>query len=210
MQAKLLRVLQDGQLRRVGDHKTRQVDVRVIVASQRPLADLVAAGSFREDLRYRLDVLTIAVPPLRARDGDLPLLVAHLLGKLAGDNPAPKLTRAAERALAAHRWPGNIRELENALARAVALAGDVIDVHDLPESIVAAAERSPTPRTTPDADLRLKPAIEATERAYLAAALERARNNQTVAARLLGLSRFGLQKKLKRLAEDAAAADDDD
>jgi transcriptional regulator with GAF, ATPase, and Fis domain len=209
MQAKLLRVLQDGQLRRVGDHKTRQVDVRVIVASQRPLAELVTAGSFREDLRYRLDVLSITVPPLRARDGDLPLLIGHLLGKLAGDKPPPRLTRAAERAFAAHRWPGNIRELENALARAVALAGDVIDVHDLPEAVVAAADRTPAPRTTPDGDLRLKPAIEATERAYLAAALERARNNQTIAARLLGLSRFGLQKKLKRLAEEAADDGDD-
>jgi transcriptional regulator with PAS, ATPase and Fis domain len=210
MQAKLLRVLQDGVLRRVGDHKTRQVDVRVIAATQRPLAELVASGTFREDLRYRLDVLAIPVPPLRARDGDLGLLVTHLLAKLTGDRPAPRLTRAAERALAAHRWPGNIRELENALARAVALAGDVIDVQDLPDSVIAAAERPAAPRTTPDGDLRLKPAIEATERAYLAAALEKSAGNQTVAARLLGLSRFGLQKKLKRLSEGGGEAEEDE
>src|SRR5262249_45804516 len=153
--------------------------VRVIAATQRSLAELVTAGKFREDLRYRLDVLTIAVPPLRARDSDLGILVEHLLAKLAGDRPPPRLTRAADRALAAHRWPGNVRELENALARAVALAGDVIDVHDLPDSVIAAAERPPAPRGIPDGDLRLKPAIEATERAYLAAALERAHNNQT-------------------------------
>jgi serine/threonine-protein kinase PknK len=207
MQAKLLRVLQDGVLRRVGDHKTRQVDVRVVVAAQRPLAELVGDGRFREDLRYRLDVLSIAVPPLRTRDSDLPLLVAHLLAKLVPDRAPPRLTRGAERALAAHRWPGNVRELENALARAVALAGDVIDVHDLPESVVASANKSPSPLVAPDADLRLKPAVLATERAYLAAALERANNNQTVAARLLGLSRFGLQKKIKRLETEA---DDDE
>jgi len=200
MQAKLLRVLQDGVIRRVGEAKTRQVDVRVIAAAQRPLAELSAAGAFREDLRFRLEVISIVVPPLRERDGDIPLLVERLLERLSPGKPPPRLTRAALRALAQHRWPGNVRELENALARGVAMGGDVLDLEDLPESIAAAAARPEPAKPALGEDLRLKPALVATEQAYIAAAMTRAKQNQTVAARLLGLSRFGLQKKLRRLA----------
>ena len=196
MQAKLLRVLQDGVLRRVGDDRTRKVDVRVVAATQRPLDELVAAGAFRDDLRFRLEVISVRVPPLRDRKADLPLLVEHLLGRLAPGRP-PALTRAAWRALHAHGWPGNVRELENALARAVALGGEVLDEADLPEA-VRTRPATPAAAPAPGDDLRLRPALEALERTYLAAALERARGNQTVAARLLGLSRFGLQKKLRR------------
>jgi len=210
MQAKLLRVLQDGVIRRVGDTKTRQVDVRVIAATQQPLAQLAAAGRFREDLRFRLDVIAVPVPALRDRDGDVPLLVEHLLGRLCAGKPVPRLTRAALRALGQHRWPGNIRELENALARGVAMGGDVIDLGDLPEVIAQAAARPEPARPAVGDDLRLKPAVAATEQAYLTAAMARAKGNQTVAARLLGLSRFGLQKKLRRLAGDDRDADDDE
>jgi transcriptional regulator with GAF, ATPase, and Fis domain len=206
MQAKLLRVLQDGMVRRVGDSKTRKVDVRVVAASQRPLAELTADGRFREDLRFRLEVIVVPVPPLRERDGDIPLLVDHLLAQLA-PRP-PRLTRAALRALTQHRWPGNIRELENALARGVAMGGDVIDVGDLPDAIGAASARPEPTRPAAGDDLRLKPALAATEQAYIAAAMERAKGNQTVAARLLGLSRFGLQKKLRRLSGEDS--DDDE
>jgi serine/threonine-protein kinase PknK len=208
MQSKLLRVLADGGIRRVGETKTRRVDVRIIVASQAPLGELAATGRFRDDLRYRLEVIAIAVPTLRERDGDLPLLVDALLIRLCGDHKPPKLTRAAMRALAQHRWPGNIRELENALARGVALGGDTIDVGDLPEGIAGGVGR-PEPAKPGVDDLRLKPAIAATEQAYIAAAMTRAKNNQTVAARLLGLSRFGLQKKLRRLAGDDGADDEE-
>ncbi|MBV8759545.1 MAG: sigma 54-interacting transcriptional regulator, partial [Deltaproteobacteria bacterium] len=208
MQAKLLRVLQDGMVRRVGDSKTRKVDVRVIAASQRSLAELAAAGTFREDLRFRLEVILIPIPPLRDREGDIPLLVESLLARLSPTKP-PRLTRAALRALAHHRWPGNIRELENALARGVAMGGDVIDVGDLPEAIAAASARPEPAKPAPTEDLRLKPALTATEQAYITAAMERAKGNQTVAARLLGLSRFGLQKKLRRLAGEDAGEDDD-
>ncbi len=205
MQAKLLRVLQDGVVRRVGDEKTHQVDVRVVAATQRPLTELSAAGRFRDDLRFRLEVITVAVPPLRARGVDLPVLVEHLLARLRPGKPT-SLTRAAWRALGAHAWPGNVRELENALARAVALGGEVIDADDLPEAVAA----RPTAAAAPIAgdDLRLRPALETIERAYIAAALARAGGNQTVAARLLGLSRFGLQKKLRRQAEEASGADE--
>ncbi|MBX3157976.1 MAG: sigma 54-interacting transcriptional regulator [Deltaproteobacteria bacterium] len=202
MQAKLLRVLQDGVLRRVGDAKTRRVDVRVIAASQHPLVELVAANRFREDLRFRLEVITVPVPALRDRDGDIPLLVERLLTHLCPDRPSPRITRAASRALGQHRWPGNVRELQNALARGLAMGGDVIDLPDLPESIASTTGRpEPAKPTHPD-DLRLRPALAATEHAYIAAAMTRAKNNQTVAARLLGLSRFGLQKKLRRLSDE--------
>ncbi|MDX2093443.1 MAG: sigma 54-interacting transcriptional regulator [Kofleriaceae bacterium] len=200
MQAKLLRVLQDGMIRRVGDTQIRKVDVRIVAASQLSLADLAAAGRFREDLRFRLEVITIPMPPLREREGDVPLLVEHLLAALCPGRPAPRLTRAALRALSHHRWPGNVRELENALARGVAMGGDVIDVGDLPEAIGAVAARPEPAKPALGEDLRLKPALAATEQAYITAAMTRAKNNQTVAARLLGLSRFGLQKKLRRLA----------
>jgi transcriptional regulator with PAS, ATPase and Fis domain len=208
MQAKLLRVLQDGMIRRVGDTNTRQVDVRVIAATQHPLGELVAAGRFREDLRFRLEVIAIAVPPLRDRDGDLPLLIDQLLARLAPGRPAPRLTRAALRALGQHRWPGNVRELENALARGGALGGDVIDVADLPEAIASAAGRPEPVKPAAGDDLRLKPALAATEQAYITAAMARTKGNQTVAARLLGLSRFGLQKKLRRLAGEDPGDDD--
>jgi transcriptional regulator with GAF, ATPase, and Fis domain len=211
MQAKLLRVLQDGGFRRVGDDKLRTARVRVVAAAQRSLGDLVAAGRFRDDLRYRLEVITIAMPPLRARAEDLPLLIEHVLARIAPGRDA-KLTRAAHAALAGHDWPGNVRELENALARAVALGGQVIDLPDLPDAIARPrrATGAATP-ATPDGDLRLRPALAITERAYITAAMDRSGGNQTAAARLLGLSRFGLQKKLRRLAgEPDADADADE
>ena len=209
MQAKLLRVLQDGMIRRVGDTATRKVDVRVIAATQHPLAELATAGRFREDLRFRLEVITVPVPALRDREGDIPLLVEHMLAPLTPGKPPPKITRAAMRALAQHRWPGNIRELENALARGVAMGGDVIDIGDLPEAIAQAASRPEPAKPAVGDDLRLKPALGATEQAYITAAMARAKGNQTVAARLLGLSRFGLQKKLRRLAGNDDGSDDD-
>ncbi|MFN0248085.1 MAG: sigma 54-interacting transcriptional regulator [Kofleriaceae bacterium] len=208
MQAKLLRVLQDGVIRRVGDSATHRVDVRVVTASQRSLADLAAAGRFREDLRFRLEVIHVPVPALRDRDGDVPLLVESLFARLANGR-APRLTRAALRALGQHRWPGNVRELENALARGVAMGGEVIDIGDLPEAIAHAAARPEPAKPTVGEDLRLKPALASTEQAYISAAMARAKGNQTVAARLLGLSRFGLQKKLRRLSGEDAGDDED-
>ena len=138
----------------------------------------------------------------------MPLLVDALLAHLCANKKPPRLTRGAQRALAQHRWPGNVRELENALARGVAMGGDVIDVADLPEAIASAAARPEPAKPQLGEDLRLKPAIHATEHAYISAAMTRANGNQTVASRLLGLSRFGLQKKLRRLAGDDTSDDE--
>ncbi len=143
MQSKLLRVLQEGEIRRVGDSRTRPVDVRIVAATNRPLEQLVASGELREDLFYRLSVIRVDVPPLRERLEDLPALAEHILVRVAGDGETPRLTRAALARLAAHDWPGNVRELENEMARAAALAGEVIDVADLSPRIASATPSAP-------------------------------------------------------------------
>jgi transcriptional regulator with GAF, ATPase, and Fis domain len=196
MQTRLLRVLQEGEIRRVGGERPRKVDVRIVAAANRDLRRLVEEGKFREDLFYRLHVIRVEVPPLRERSEDVPALVAHFLKKLAPAGTAPKrVDRGAMARLVAHPWPGNVRELENELARAAALGGDVIGVADLSPAVAAADPARPP--ANPD-DLSLKPRVERMERGLLREALSRANGNQTVAAKLLGLSRFGLQKKLKR------------
>lgn len=126
IQAKLLRVLQDGEIRRVGDTEIHHVDVRIISATNRNLEKQVEAGQFREDLFYRLNVITILMPPLRDRKGDIQLLVQYFLDAFANRNrtPTKKITQAAMKALENYNWPGNVRELENTLERAVVLSGD--------------------------------------------------------------------------------------
>jgi transcriptional regulator with GAF, ATPase, and Fis domain/tRNA A-37 threonylcarbamoyl transferase component Bud32 len=199
MQGKLLRVLQEGELRRVGAERTRKIDVRVVAATNRDLARLVEEGKFRQDLYFRLNVARISLPPLRERREDIPLIVDHVLTKCAAAAGAakPKVIEAAAIArLAAYRWPGNVRELENEITRAYALSGERIGVADLAPA-VASAEGIEPPADDADS-LRLKPRVERLERSLLREALSRSGNNQTKAAQLLGLSRFGLQKKLKR------------
>ncbi len=195
MQAKLLRVLQDGLIRRVGDDQVRRVDVRVVTASNRRLADLVAAGTFREDLYYRLNVLSVEVPALRDRLEDIPAIAHHVLARLAAGGEPPRITRAALARLAAYRWPGNVRELENELARAWALADRAIDVGDLSPHIAAATLAE---AVSDDSDLELKRRVESLERTLVERALTQTQGNQSAAAKLLGLSRYGLQKKLRR------------
>lgn len=195
MQTKLLRVLQEGEVRRVGENKTRKVDVRVVAASNKDLQALVEAGGFRRDLFYRINVVRLEIPPLRDRREDVLALVAHFLERYGA--PKLELSAAARRQLLRYPWPGNVRELENEVQRWVALVEDKVRPGDLAAAISGAGGLVDDPD-----DLRIKPRIEAMERALITRALERSSGNQTHAAELLGLSRYGLQKKLKRLQEE--------
>jgi serine/threonine-protein kinase PknK len=192
MQAKLLRVLQDGEVRPVGSERSRKVDVRVIAATHRDLAAMVARGAFREDLLYRLDVITLRVPPLRERAQDIPLLVDHFVKKHAAGAPV-KVTRAAMGKLASFAWPGNVRQLENEVRRAIVMADGVIDVGELSPDVA----RGGPPGKAGGTDLRSR--VDALEAELVVDALAKTRGNQTKAAQALGLSRFGLQKMMKRL-----------
>ncbi|RYZ01957.1 MAG: GAF domain-containing protein [Myxococcales bacterium] len=193
MQTKLLRALQDGEVRPVGAEATRHVNVRVIGATHRDLPALVAAGKFREDLLYRLNVISVRVPPLRERFGDVALLVQHFAKVHAGGRKTT-FERAALDALAAFPWPGNVRQLENEVRRALVLADDVVRLEHLSPDVILAARPS---RPAEEFDLRGR--VDALEADLVRAALRRTDGNQTRAAELLGLSRFGLQKMMKRL-----------
>ena len=194
MQSKLLRVLQDGEVRAVGGERARKVDVRVIGATHRDLDAMVAAGKFREDLLYRLNVITLRVPPLRERPEDIPLLVDRFVEKHAPAGARPKVTRAALGKLAAFPWPGNVRQLENEVRRALVLSDGVIDVAQLSADVVRGG-----PGAARGAGLDVRSRVDALEVELVTEALQKTRGNQTKAAQLLGLSRFGLQKMMKRL-----------
>jgi transcriptional regulator with GAF, ATPase, and Fis domain len=191
MQAKLLRVLQDGEVRPVGGERARRVDVRVVAATHRDLEAMVKAGQFREDLFYRLNVVAIRVPPLRERRDDVPLLVAHLLEK---HGRPLKVSRAAMERLCDFPWPGNVRQLENELRRAAVLADDRIDVEHLSPDVARGG-----PKAARGAGLDLRSRVDALEGELVREALGKTKGNQTKAAALLGLSRFGLQKMMQRL-----------
>jgi transcriptional regulator with GAF, ATPase, and Fis domain len=205
MQTKLLRVLQEGEVRRVGDTGLRKIDVRVIAASNRDLEAMVAAGQFRKDLLYRIRVVKIELPPLRSRPDDIGPLIEHFLGR---HDRQRRLTvsGAAMRALARYAWPGNIRELENEVQRWVALVEARVEPADLSPAIAQVGGEA---GSDPD-DLRLRPRMDRLERELLEKAMTVAQGNQTRAAGLLGLSRFGLQKKLRRLAGGPSGADEDE
>jgi serine/threonine-protein kinase PknK len=194
MQTKLLRVLQNGEVHPIGAEAPRFVDVRVIGATHRDLEALVAAGKFREDLYYRLNVVSVRVPPLRERPGDVPLLVRHFMG-IYSQKRKVTVSKAALDALSAYRWPGNIRQLENEVRRALVLADDVITPDILSPEVLS--------REGVDAaqgfGLNLRGRVDALESELVQTALKRTDGNQTRAAELLGLSRFGLQKMIKRL-----------
>lgn len=190
LQAKLLRVLQEGELRPLGSERTRHVDVRVIAATRRDLAACVRDGTFREDLFYRLAVVTVELPPLSTRREDIPLLVRHFLQKHQGKHGITAISGAALRAFGERDYPGNVRQLENEVRRALALCeAGRIEVHDLPQD---SAERSGAD------ELALHAQLAALSDKLVAEALRRAAGNVTHAAALLGISRFGLQKMLKR------------
>jgi DNA-binding NtrC family response regulator len=201
MQAKLLRVLQEGEFRRVGEAHARHVDVRLIAATNRPLENEVSAGRFRPDLFYRLHVVTIALPPLRERGEDVALLARHFATRFAREEERPpvELSAAAIDAFRRYAWPGNVRELENEIRRLTALhPGERVGVAELSERVRSAfLTRSPGFRPgRPD----LRGAVEALERELIAERLVRFAGNKSRAARDLGLSRQGLAKKMRRYA----------
>jgi DNA-binding NtrC family response regulator len=181
------------------------VDVRVVAATHRPLERLAAEGAFRTDLLYRLQVVAIELPPLRERRADIPALAAHFVAGFAERHRSPvrALADDARRALLAHDWPGNVRELRNALERAVVLSeNDTIDAADLPAQVTgSAAPLRPAEAALADlhfADARAR-ALDAFDRSFLAAALDRHGGNVSRTARALGLHRQSLQKLLRRL-----------
>jgi transcriptional regulator with GAF, ATPase, and Fis domain len=192
MQTKLLRVLQNGEVRAVGGERSRTVDVRIIGATHRDLEAMVSAGTFREDLFYRLNVVGIRVPPLRERREDIPLLVSRFVEKYAATKV--KVTRAAMERLTVFPWPGNVRQLENEVRRALVLADDRIDVADLSEEVARGG-----PAAAREAGLGLKARVDALETQLVRDALQKTSGNQTRAAEVLGVSRFGLQKMMRRL-----------
>ena len=193
MQTKLLRVLQNGEVRPVGGEKVHKVDVRILGATHRDLEAMVAAGTFREDLYYRLNVVSIRVPALRERPSDIPLLVTHLVEKHA-EGRKVKVTRAAMDRLTTFPWPGNVRQLENEIRRAFVLADDRIDLAELSDEVARGG-----PNASRNAGLGLKARVDALEVQLVRDALERTKGNQTRAAEILGISRFGLQKMIRRL-----------
>ena len=203
-QAKLLRALEDRAVRRLGENRTRPVDVRLIAATNRPLERMVQDGSFREDLLYRLRVIQIDIPPLRERREDIVPLAIHFIHELAARHgrKVEDLAPDARRALLAYDWPGNVRELRNAIERAVVLAdGPALTAADLPASVTGAAAPL-RPAEAALAGLSYREALARArrdfDRAFLSAALERHGGNITRAAEELGLHRQSLQKLLRR------------
>jgi two-component system response regulator HydG len=193
LQVKLLRALQDGEIRRVGDTKPFAVDVRVICATHRDLTDLVEGGRFRQDLLYRLKVLTLQVPPLRQRGPDIMPLARQFLR--AERTVARDFSEEAEHCLLSYPWPGNVRELENAVKHGAALAtGPEIEAGHLPEEI-----RQPRPRSRPGpgSSPRLRSLAEV-EREHILAVLAACDGAVGPAARILGIGRTTLWRKLKR------------
>jgi two-component system response regulator HydG len=202
IQAKLLRVLQEGEVRPVGEDHPVKVDVRIIAATHRDLMQMSVEGKFREDLYYRLKVVHLRIPPLRERPEDIPILARHFLAEFSrrfGVGPY-KLTPSLLERLNGYRWPGNVRELENALESLVALSQGELDLSLLPSS-------APEPKSEPDAPAAasgesaqadLKTRIDAYERGLIVAALEAARGNRSLTARNLGINRATLHGKLRK------------
>jgi DNA-binding NtrC family response regulator len=205
LQTKLLRALQEREFERVGDNQTIKVDVRVIAATNSDLAEMVRHGTFREDLYYRLNVIKVQLPPLRERREDIPVLARHFLGRYANSADA-RLSQRAMRALMAYSWPGNVRQLENAIERAVALSAgrSEIEASDLPPELHA-APMGPTEVPfveLPDSGLDMPRYLDSIERDLIKRALARTTGNRNKAAELLRIKRTTLVEKLKRLGAD--------
>jgi DNA-binding NtrC family response regulator len=209
LQTKLLRVLQEREMQRLGSSETLRLDIRVIAATHIDLATRIREGAFREDLYYRLNVIPMEVPPLRARKSDIPLLAQHFMRKICAieEIPLRTLTEPVIALLMNYSWPGNIRELENALERAVALSGDRLlltecDFH-LPCEL-AESEAEPDCEV-PDCGFDYERAVSRFEWSLLSKALRKAGGNKKAAADLLGLKRTTLSAKVKTLSTTAGS-----
>jgi DNA-binding NtrC family response regulator len=211
LQAKLLRVLQEREFERVGDSHTVKIDVRIIAATHSDLSKMVADGSFREDLYYRLNVIPVQLPPLRERREDIPLLVQHFLQKLGSDYVPPRtvtMSQEAMRRLMAYSWPGNVRQLENVVERALTFSQGraQIEIADLGPEVEALPNTGDgTDEWFPDEGIDLERYMEGIELTLIKRSLERTQGNKVRAARLLNLKRTTLIEKLKRLERQPEA-----
>ena len=197
MQAKLLRVLQEKEVRPVGSNERISVDVRVMAATNRDLEAAYRNGTFRKDLYFRLNVVTVHIPPLRDRRSDIPMLVHHFLNRYAPTSHL-QVTPAAMKSLLQYDWPGNVRELENCIARAVTLGDQkIMDVQDLPPAIRADQPSSSMPFTQDAASLSTT-ALAEMEKMTILRVFEQAHGDKALAGKMLGISRATLYRKLKR------------
>ncbi|OGG45084.1 MAG: Fis family transcriptional regulator [Candidatus Handelsmanbacteria bacterium RIFCSPLOWO2_12_FULL_64_10] len=200
VQVNLLRVLQEKEFDRVGGEKTLTAEVRVVAATNRPLKEMVAQGTFREDLFYRLEVIPIRLPPLRDRKEDIPLLVEHFLHKKCSEmsRPDKRITPEAMAALTGYGWPGNVRELENVIERTIVLSdGEEIGPGDLP--LAAEAEREGVERPAlPEGEIPLNRMLDDLERQLIERAMERAGGVKARAAQMLGIKTSALYYKLEK------------
>ena len=211
LQVKLLRVIQDKTIRRVGGTTDRTIDVRLVSATNRRLEEEVAEGRFREDLYYRLNVIQIALPSLRDRSDDIPLLVRHFIEKFSADvgKPIEGISDPALDKLLAYAYPGNVRELENIIERAVALArGPVIEVDALPPTVTEERTRRDGPRIPPEG-VKLEALVDEYERSLLGEALREAGGVKKQAARLLGISFRSFRYRLEKLGLDETDRSED-
>jgi two-component system nitrogen regulation response regulator NtrX len=202
VQTKVLRVLQDGTFERTGGSDTISVDVRVIAATNKDLEKMVQAGEFRQDLYFRLNVFPVTVPPLRRRADDIPLLINHFLTRFCLKNNRRPVSVDLEvvEILKAYRWPGNVRELQNVVERLLILSeGDKIGIRNLPQHLLAAPETIPDSAT---GTLSLKEVREKAERQFIEACLKKCSGNVSEAARMMGIERTNLHKKIKALKID--------
>jgi len=206
LQAKLLRVLQEREFERVGSTQTIKVDVRIVATTNRDLQKEVEAGNFREDLYYRLNVIEMALPPLRERKDDIPALVSNFVAKFNDDNGKniEGLEEEAMEALMQYDWPGNIRELENYTERAVVVSrGPALSMADYPQRLVSG------PQDRGDGGMHVGMTVHEMERRLIMKTLESCRGNRTEAATLLGISTRTLRNKLHEYGEMSAFKEGD-
>jgi DNA-binding NtrC family response regulator len=202
LQAKLLRLLQQREYTPVGDNRTLRCDVRIVAATNRDLREEVAAGRFREDLYYRLNVIHLHLPPLRERLDDVEVLTRHFFRmaiEMSGRHDMQSISDEAMEALLAYDWPGNVRELENLVQRAVLLSpGNIVERSDLPASLGDDRLPAAMVQKLPDDGIDLRAAIDEYESNLIRQALERTAWNKNRAAQLLGLNRTTLVEMVKR------------